>query len=248
VAVDAPKKVQRGPRFLESMPRPLMATFLVVAAGTLVLVILLMLAPPRSPTVVIAARRPAPRGTLSHDVGRLVAAPVPTTPPTFRPPCEAFRTTRVEGGPPGVARFRAALGRLCPFFAGGVPRELAIALRGFERATIRFAAFARTGVESTSDLGARRIWVNVRFARTGSPYAWVSPVLVHEAWHLANGGSAVTAEQELDARAAELTTCRFLMDPDRWPRGCRDAEVLLALPRSRAVELLRSAGYAGEKR
>lgn len=248
MTVDAPKKVERGPRFLESMPRPLMATFLVVAAGALVLVILLLLSPPRSPTVVIAARRPPPRGTLSHDVGRIVPAPVPIRSAVFRPPCEGFRTTRVEGGPPGVARFRAALRRLCPFFAGGVPRELAIALRGFEGATIRFAAFGRTGVESTSDLGARRIWVNARFARTGSPYAWVSPVLVHEAWHLANEAAAVTAEQELGARSAELATCRFLMDPDRWPRGCRDAEALLALPRSRAVELLRSAGYAGEKR
>jgi hypothetical protein len=248
MTVDAPRKAQRGPRFLESMPRPFMATFLIVAAATLVLVVTLMLSPPHSPTVAIAARRPPPRGTLSHDVGRLVAAPVPSTPAAFRAPCPGFRTTRVEGGPPGVARFRAALARLCPYFQGGVRRELSIALRGFEGSTIRFAAFGRTGVESTADLGARRIWVNVRFARTGSPYAWISPALVHEAWHLAHRGRAVTAEEELGARAAELNVCRLLMDPDEWPRGCRDAEALVALPPFRAVELLRSAGYPGAQR
>src|SRR5919197_2600203 len=119
MAVDAPKKAERGPRFLESMPRPLMVTFLVVAVGTLVLVILLMLSPPHSPTVAVAARRPPPHGTLSHEVGRIVAAPVPSPPARFRPPCEGFRATRVQGGPPGVARFRAALNRLCPLFRGG---------------------------------------------------------------------------------------------------------------------------------
>jgi hypothetical protein len=230
------------------MPKPLMGAFLAFAVGALVLVLVLLLRPPHVATVSLGERRPAPRGTLSHDVGRIIPAPIPAPPASFRPPCPAFSSTRVEAGPPGVTRFTAALSRLCPFTAGGgVPPELAAALRGLDGATLRFAAFARSGVESTADIPARRIWVNVRFARTGSPYAWLAPVIVHEGWHLAHAGAAVTAEQELDARGAELAACRSLMTPDTWPRGCRDAAALLSLPHDRAVGLLVAAGYSGSR-
>jgi hypothetical protein len=179
----------------------------------------------------------------SHDVGRVIPAPIPSPPAPFRPPCASLAGVRVEAGPPGVERFTAALRRLCPLFEGGVAPELAEAVRGLDGATLRFAAFRRSGVESTADLATRRIWLNVRFARAGSPFSYIPPVLVHEAYHLAHAGREVTAAEELGARTAELAVCRELIEVDKWPRHCHDARRIVALGPARAVALLESAGY-----
>lgn len=233
-----------GPRFRESMPAPLMAAFAALALGALGMVLWLILAPPRFRTVPVAERRPPPVGFRAHGVGRLIPAPAPEPPPRFEPPCPELGAVAVEGGPPAHARFRAALRPLCRLFDPGAPAEAREALRGLAGATIRFARFERTGVESTSDVRARRIWINLRFARSETPPVEIAPLLVHEARHLADRDRRLGASAELDAREAELAVCRALIAADRWPRHCGDAEDVVRRGRAGATEVLVEAGYA----
>jgi len=236
----APSKL----RFRDSMPKPLMGVFAVLAVGALVLALWLVLKPPTNPTQPLAQRLLAPTGTYAHDVGRIVPAPIPSPAPTPGPVCSPLGALRIEAGAAGQTRLAAAVRALCALGQGGVPRELQTAVLGLDGATLRFAAFDRTGEEATADLAADVLYVNVRFARANTPTILVAPVLVHEGWHLAHRGQAVTAEQEYFARVAELEACKQLIDRDKWIRNCEDAEQLVGLGESRAVDLLVAAGYA----
>lgn len=233
-----------GPRLVDAMPRPLLVVFALAAAAGIGIVIWLLVRPPSFETVSLEQRRPPPRGTFSHDVGRVFSLPPPSPLPAYEPPCPAVATARPLGGVPGVGRLRAVLEQVCTLAGGGVPPEVGQAVAGLRDVTIQFAEFRRSGVESTVDFGVRRIWLNVKFSARDMPVREVVPVLLHDAWHLAHADEAVTAAQELLARTVELETCRNLISIDDWPRWCTDAQALVGLGRARAIEALVAAGFA----
>lgn len=240
-ATEPPEPPAGPPGFLRSMPGPLMALFLLLAAGGVALAVFLFLNPPFAPQP-LAGRRPPPSGALTHDVLRLRRAPA-DPPAAFMPPCPLLAETRVVGGARAMRRITDALRPLCQL-TRGVAAELSRALDGLRGTTIRFAAvFGRTGVESSTDVSTRTIWLNIKFARANTPTIHLSPVIVHEAWHLARG-SAVTAREELAARRAELAACRELIPRQFWQRGCDEADELVALGDERALEALVAAGYS----
>jgi hypothetical protein len=242
--IDSEEHAQPRPdvRLRDAMPKPLLVTFAVVAVAALGIVIVLMVAPPRPTTIPLGERLSPPRGSLTHDVGRVAPGPVPTPLPSYTPPCPLLSGLRIEAGASGQARLGAAVASLCRL-TGGVAPELRTAVLGLKGATLRFGAFDRTGEDATSDLSARTLYVNIRFARANTPTVLVAPVLVHEGWHLANAGVPVTARQEYLARVAELDACRQLIDRDKWIRDCTDADELVSLGEARAVEVLAAAGY-----
>lgn len=231
-----------GPRLIDAMPRPLLVLFAAAAVAALVAVAALLVSPPGRDDVPVAERRPPPRGPYSHDVGDLVPAPLPTAVPTVEPPCEAVRGVRLIGGGDALRRLNAALTRACGLVGAG--EEVDRAVRALAGATVRFGIFDRSGVESTVEFGARTVWLNAKFAVRKVPVSHIVPVLVHDAWHLANPSEPVSAAQELAARRVEATACRGLIAPDDRPRWCEDADALARLPEARAIERLVAAGYS----
>jgi len=221
----------------------MLAVFAVAGIAAVVAALVFIINPPESATIPVQERRPPPRGTVSHDVGKLAPAPLPSELPSLPPACSAFSTTVLKVGPAGAVRLRGVLTDLCRLSQGGVPADLTAAIGGLKGATIRFAAFQRAGVESTADFPTRTIWLNLKFSQSNLPIEEVAPVIIHEGWHLAHPADAVTAEQELGARRAEVDACRELIATDKWPRWCTDARTLTDLPVGRAIELLVSAGY-----
>jgi hypothetical protein len=238
-----PKRDHSKLRFVDSMPRPPLVLFLVVGAVAVVTAVVFIIHPPESATIPVQDRRPPPRAALTHDTGKLAPAPLPSALPSLPPACPAFSTTVLKVGPAGAVRLNQVLTDLCRLSHGGVPADLTTAIGGLAHSTIRFAAFQRAGVESTADFGSRTIWLNLKFSESNVPVEQVAPVIVHEGWHFAHPDDAVTAEQELGARRAEVDACRQLMDISKWPRWCNDARALTDLPVARAVALLVSAGY-----
>jgi hypothetical protein len=218
-----------------------MIVFLVAATASLGLIVWLLISPP-SADLALGSRKSPPSGTLTHDVVSLDAAPVPTPIPAFTPPCDAVGGLIVEGGPAAQNRIKFVLERLCELESDSEqPPELREAIRYLVGIKIRFALFTRTGEQSTSDVVAERIFLNVDLARTSVDPIAIAPLLVHEAWHMRSG--PLTATLEYEARVAELQACRVVY-ADREPsRGCRDAQAIVALGRESAVELLVRAGY-----
>src|SRR5438270_10606017 len=180
-----PKPDNSKLRFIDAMPRPLLVLFALAGVAAVVAALVFIIHPPESATIPVQDRRPPPRGTLSHDVGRLVPAPLPSVLPSLSPACSAFSTTVLKVGPAGAVRLRAVLSDLCRLSHGGVPADLTTAIGGLKGATIRFAAFQRAGVESTADFATRTIWLNLKFSQSNLPLEEVAPVIAHEGWHLA---------------------------------------------------------------
>jgi hypothetical protein len=237
-----PPEVRRL-RFVDAMPRALFVVFAAGVVAALALATWALLRPPLPP-VALEDRRPPPRGPYTHYAGRIAPAPLPSIVPTVPAPCPAVARTRIVGGGDAVVRIGTALQRLCALSGGGVPAELRTAIGGLDGATLRFGGFSRTGVESTADVPARVIYINIKLALHRIPPVNLAPVIVHDAWHLARAPEAVTAQEELGARAAEVQACRQLIDVRAWPRWCRDADRLTAMPRENAIRLLVSAGFA----
>jgi hypothetical protein len=151
----------------------------------------------------------------------------------------------VEGGPPAVDRITRALSPVCSRVTQAfdeLPPEAQLALRALSKAQIRFALFTRTGDQSTADLGTGRILLSLALARTNVAPIVITPLLAHEGWHLAHG-LPVTAAQEYGARLAELQVCRRVVTPDRFTRGCLDAQAIVLLGERRAIEALVRAGF-----
>jgi hypothetical protein len=233
----------KGVRLIDSMPRPLLVVFAFAGIVAVVAALVVIINPPIFSTVPVEERRPPPRGTLSHDTDRIAPVPVPSGVAIPPPPCRVFAGVRLRAGAAGVARLRAVLKDICPLASGGVPSEITAAIDGLDGATIAFAVFQRVGVESTTDFASKTIWLNAKFSRTDLPIEQVVPVVLHEAYHLANRQDPLDARQELAARRAEIAACRQLVPIDKWPRWCKDARALTDLPEARALELLVSAGY-----
>ena len=236
----------RGIKFRESMPRPLMIAFLTTGAAAIGVIVWLLVSPPTPSQLDIASRRSPPTASLSHDVVRVDPAPVPTPIPEFNPPCAAVEGVKVEGGTPAQGRLRFVLSEyLCAIERDATqPTEVKEAIRYLNNATIRFGIFTRTGEQSTTDLSTQTIYINVDLARTSVDPIVIAPLLVHEGWHIGMGPS-LTAPREYAARRAELQACRVIYrDREGEPsRGCLDAQAIVALGEARAVELLVRSGF-----
>lgn len=233
----------RGIRFRESMPRPLLITFLTTGVLAIGFIVWLLVSPPTPRQLDIGARRSAPTGSFSHNVGRAAPAPTPSTVPAFSAPCDAVDGVVVEGGEAAQNRIRFVMEEyLCRIFRDeNQPPEVRDAIAALSRATIRFAIFQRTGEQSTLDTAAGLILINVDLARTSVDPIVIAPLLVHEGWHLSQ---PITAFEEYEARVAELQACSAVYTGDREPsRGCRDAAAIVALGKTRAIEVLVRAGY-----
>jgi hypothetical protein len=226
-----------------AMPAPLLIVFGLFGIVALAAGVWLLLDPLSLATTPVEERRPPPGSGYTHDLGSVAPAPTPSAPPSVPPPCDAFAATRLAMSGDGVLRMREALDRLCRLSGGGVSEELAIAIEGLGDATIRFAQFEISAPESTTSLADRTIWLNLRFARRGTPIEDLLPPLLHEGFHLGSGVLEPTAAQELAARRAEVDACRQLITRSKWPRWCDDADALTSLPESEAIRLLRAAGF-----
>ena len=236
----------RGIKFRESMPRPLMIAFLATGVLAIGVIVWLLAVPPAPTQLDIAARRSAPTGAFSHDVVKVEPAPVPTPIPDFTAPCPEVEGVKVEGGTPAQGRIGFVLRQyLCGIARDETqPAEVKQAIAGLSTATIRFGRFTRTGEQSTFDRTTTRIFLNVDLARTSVDPVVIAPLLVHEGWHVA-AEAPFTAEQEYGARRAELQACRVIFrdregDP---PRGCLDAQAIVAVGEARAIDLLFRSGF-----
>jgi len=232
----------RGIRFRESMPRPLMLTFLAFGAVGVGLMIWLMFRPPSPGLLALESRRSPPVGSFTHDVVHLRPIAIPTPLPPFTPRCAEIEGLVIEGGEPAQGRIDGVLTSMCALAKPGAPPEAQQAFLALAKARIRFAKFTRTGDQSTLDLEAGRIFLTFTLSEHSVAPVAIGPLLVHEGWHLSVGGT-VTAAQEYDARLAELQACQYLLEPKVYTRGCLDAEAIVRLGEARAVELLVRAGF-----
>ncbi|MCA1834208.1 MAG: hypothetical protein LC750_16045 [Actinobacteria bacterium] len=232
-------------RLRDAMPRPLLVAFLTAGALAVALIVILLVKPPRPSALALGERRSPPRSPFSHDVGKIVPAPVPSPhPATAGAPCRAFASLTIYGGAAAQQRLFAGLRPVCALTGPSITPELRDAVAGLHDAVLRFAAFRRSGEEATADLASGVVYINVRFARANTPTVLVTPILMHEGWHLAHKGEAVTATSEFRARKAELDACRQLIDRDKWIRNCEDAERIVDLGEPAAVRLLTNAGFS----
>src|ERR1044072_9912898 len=83
-------------RFIDAMPRPMLAVFAVAGIAAVVAALVFIINPPESATIPVQERRPPPRGTVSNDVGKLAPAPLPSELPSLPPPCSAVATPVLE--------------------------------------------------------------------------------------------------------------------------------------------------------
>lgn len=234
---------QDGPRLLDAMPRPLLVVFALACLVALVASLFAILSPPTFETVRIEDRRPPPAGSVTHGAGEVFPAPTPTVDIPYDPPCDEVATVTVLGGVSFTERVEDALALVCTVARGGPSPTLTRAVAGLEGATIRIAEFEVTGVESQADRRSKVVSVNLKFTERRRSARELAPVLLHEAWHLANADEPVTAAAELDARAVEVAACREFITLAEWPRWCEDARALTTLPRADALALLVEAGY-----
>jgi hypothetical protein len=235
----------RGIKFRESMPKPLLIAFLGTAGAAVGLVVWLMVSPPVPKNLDLGSRRSPPTGAFTHNVVRAIPVDIPTPLPSFDPPCDAVAGIVIEGGEAAQGR----IGSLLRLFLCRIdrdetqPPEVKQAIRALSDAKVRFAILTRTGEQSTTDLTAKRILINVDLARTSVDPRLIAPLLVHEGWHLATG-APVTAAQEFVARVAELQACRVVYPKNTDPsRGCVDAQAIVTLGETRAIELFVRAGF-----
>ena len=230
-------------RFIDSMPRPLIVIFLVFAAAGIGLVVWVFVDPPSARQVALELRRSPPGAGYSHNAVRIRPISAPSPVPAFAFP-SCVRGVVVEGGAPAQERIDRVLKPLCDLAKkAGASATLTDTIHALGRAKIRFALFTRTGDLSTTELAERRILLAIALSRTNLPVGVIAPLLVHEAYHILDGGP-VTAAGEFQARRIEYEACRDLFpERDTWPRGCDDAQAMVRLGEARAVELLVRAGY-----
>ena len=238
-----PEPASPNVRFIDSMPRPLILTFLVFAAVGIGLVVWVFVDPPSARQVALELRRSPPGAGLSHNAVRIRPVAAPSSPAPFAFPA-CVRGVVVEGGVAAQERLDRVLKPLCDLaLKPSISQRLSDTIHTLARARIRFALFTRTGDLSTTQLAERRILLAIALSRTNVPAGVIAPLLVHEAYHIF-AGTPVTAAGEFQARTIEYEACRDLFpDRDTWPRGCDDAQAMVRLGEARAVDVLLRAGY-----
>src|SRR5260221_13566302 len=120
-------------RFIDAMPRPLLVLFLVTGTVAVVAALVFIIHPPEFSTVPVQERRPPPRGTLTHDTGRIFPAPLPSAAPAVSSPCSALSTTVLKGGVYGAVRLRDVLADGCRLAQSGCAHAQTSAICGLNR-------------------------------------------------------------------------------------------------------------------
>jgi hypothetical protein len=225
----------------QAMPRGLLITFAILASVAIVATGWLLVRPSDFVTVPLQDRRPAPADGYSHDPFRVVPVPPPETVPEAKPPCEALAGTRWIMSGDGLTRLYQALKQACTLIGPGASDEIRQAIEGLGRATVRFAQFERTGIESTADLEDGTIWLNFRFADRALEPIEMLPLLLHEGYHLGGSPEGPDAEAELASRRVELQACREFIPRSEWKRWCKDADEIVSS--DDPIALLKSAGF-----
>jgi hypothetical protein len=202
----------------------------------------------RTTAVGVGALRPPPAGQLTHGVG---AFRVPALEPAAagrvvrrHASCPRLAALTLVGTAGEVDLLSEAANRTCALRS---TPEIDRARAGLDRPGVEvvFAEFQVASVESTAELRPGRATVLITGAYSRRTPQRVAALLVHEGSHLASG-RAPTAEDELDARRAELQACERLFPPAGGVEpnhGSRDAAALLAAGDGNALAALRGAGY-----
>lgn len=180
------------------------------------------------PAIEPAARRPPGTETVTHDRGVATLNEDRTT--EAGPGCAEGVT--VVGDRGARATLRRALAASCQLLEDEdqLPAREGMANWLAHEGVVRVAVFERTGVDSSARVEDGRVVVelNAKFQFENAERA--APAVVHELVHLALGfpGEPVTATSELVAVQAQHRACERLVFAADPPRGCRDAEELLA--------------------
>lgn len=192
-----------------------------------------------------AERRPPGTAEVTYDRGEARRGETGTT--EEGPACA--RRVALEGEDGARAAGRAALRTLCEVLAEPELRAARDGLNRWAGGRLRFAAFERSGVESSTRIeeGAPVVELNAKFRLADAAHA--APVLVHELTVLGAGefpGTAVGATTVWRATQAQHRACEALgLLDDRPPRGCRDAAALLAEPDP--LDALVEAGFRDDR-
>jgi hypothetical protein len=128
--------------------------------------------------------------------------------------------------------------------AAGETAEQRVVKAARKGTVIGFAAFERTGEDSTTLAGSPpRVAVNARYSNRGKSFkGYLAVVVLHELMHAGADDVTVTAAQEYDARAVELERCRSLA-VEAQGRSCAEAESIVGWGRDEAIRRLQAAGY-----
>lgn len=219
------------------------AMVLLVPAGLAVAV--WALASVGRPTIDPAARRPPGTATVTHDRGDAALNEIRTAEPG--PGCAEGITMIGDDG--ARAALRRALAATCQVLEDDtqIPAREGLAHWLDADGVLRVGVFERTGVESSARVEDDRIVIelNAKFQFENAERA--APAIVHELVHLALGfpGEPVDAVSELTAVRAQATACERLVFAEDPPRGCRDAQEMLATEDPLAA--LTAAGYEGRE-
>lgn len=195
----------------------------------------------------VAERRPPGTARITHERGDAALNQTIATEPG--PDCAS--AIEVFGDEGARAAGGRALSGVCQMlWAGDLPAvERGLRRWGSRDGRLRFAVFELTGADSSARIEGDRVVVelNARFQFENATEA--APFVVHELAHLGGGawpGDPVDAAGELAATRAQRAACDLIAFADQPPRGCGDAEQLLALDDPLAA--LRAAGYPGPSR
>lgn len=188
-----------------------------------------------------AERRPPGTAVVTHERGTAVLNEITDTEPG--PGCAAG--IEVFGDDGARAAGIRTLGAVCTLLGRGGFEEAAAGLEAWAAADgrLRFAVFEVTGLDSSArrEDGRVLIELNAKFQFADATLA--APFVIHELTHLAGGwpGAPVTDAGELRALEAQARACGRLVIRDEPPRGCRDAQEVLA--EDDPLSRLQDAGY-----
>lgn len=142
-----------------------------------------------------------------------------------------------------------ALSTACQLI-GRDPEGFASAADGLARlgevgGRLRIAVFEVSGLDSSTRIedGVPVVELNPKFQFLEPGATLAAPFLLHEFAHLGGTwpGAAVDVDDELAALRVQALACDLLVLPDDPPRGCLDAEQVLADPDPAGA--LQDAGY-----
>lgn len=179
-------------------------------------------------TIAPAERRPPGSETVTHERGAATLNQIRTA--EAGPSCAEGIT--MIGDDAARRVLSSALGAACQILQRPGFEQAAAGLERWsaEDGIARIAVFELTGVDSNARLEDDRLIIelNAKFQVEGGTRA--APAIVHELIHLAAGmpGEVVTAQAELEAVRAQLEACGRLVFEEEPPRGCQDAQELLA--------------------
>lgn len=190
----------------------------------------------------VAERRPPGTARVTHDRGAAALNEITDVAPG--PGCSEAITLVGDTGARAAAE--RSLGALCQLLLSG---DFPTVEAGLQRwiasdGRLRFGVFELTGVDSSARVEDGRVVVELNARFQFEDAAEAAPFVAHELAHLAQGwpGSAPTAEQELAAMRVQARSCERVVFRDEPPRGCADAQALLAS--DDPLQQLQRAGYS----